>query len=117
MKKALLLFVGLILLAPAAVHAASASVPDPVKGRDWIVMTTQEKEKYLTSAIGFLQAKGIPLQHPAPYYGQALNILVDQKGAEKAFLVDLLTSIIYKDDPRARAVLDKMRKLKKEKSA
>ena len=88
--------------APACKHQS-------IKGSDWLIMTTKEKESFIESEVSFFQAKGIPFRQPFPYYGMAINQLVDMSGAEKAEVGNLLLSIVYKDDPRTHPMIDKMK--------
>ncbi len=107
MKKAFIAVVtGLALLSSVTAFAKDFQ---KITGEDWLLMSGPERVAFLKDALGFLEKKGIPLKHPAPYYGSQLNIWVDQPGANKALALNLLTTIIYKDDARTRPMIDKMR--------
>lgn len=108
-----------LLLTAILLMGASASpqAPKLVTGADWLTMATPEKEAYIISTVGFLEAKGIPFQQPLPFYGMAMNELVLMPGADKADMATLLLSVVYKDDARTRPMIDKMKKSGKEGSA
>ena len=107
----------LLLAAILLIGASDAQAPKLVTGADWLTMATAEKEAYIISTVGFLEAKGIPFQQPLPFYGMAMNELVLMPGADKADMATLLLSVVYKDDPRTRPMIDKMKKSGKEGSA
>jgi hypothetical protein len=108
---------GLILAAFLALGATTAPKKDvpplhkTIKGADWLLMTTKEKEAFLNSEMDFIERKGIPLQRPMQYYGAAINEVLMQPGTDKAEVTTILLSIVYKDDPRTRPMIDKMKRV------
>lgn len=110
MKRATASLLLAVFLCSNSAIAAEQPKPSPVLGADWLIMSPKEKTDYLVIAMKFLSGKGIPLRKPIGYYGQAINLLTDKPGSEKALVLDLLTSIVYKEDPRARPLIDKMKR-------
>lgn len=112
MKKALLLLLAVSLAVSGPAWAAKAKMPDTVDtvtGADWLIMSGDERTAYLAKAMKFLESKGIPLRRNAAFYGSQLNVWCDQPGADKALVINLLTTTVYKDDPRTHTMINKMR--------
>lgn len=109
MKKSFLLTL-ILSLAIVSSTWAGTTAPKHAKGADWLLMSSQEKSDYLSSVIKYFENKGIPFEKPAGFYGSTINTIVDQPGGEKAEVMNLLLSVVYKDDPRSRTLIDKMKK-------
>ena len=94
---------------------ASLVFAEPLKkatGADWLLMSAGEKKDYIQSAMDFLQKRGVPLSKPPGYYGSAINNLTDKPGAEKAEVINLLTSFVYQTEPYTRKAIDQFKKKK-----
>ena len=101
----------LLLLAWQPIFAETAKIQLPPKytGTDWLLMSPHEKEASINSTLSFLKAKGIPIQKPAGFYGAGLNNVVDQPGAEKVEVTNLVTTLVYNSEPLTRGYIDQLR--------
>lgn len=98
-----------IVLCLMALRPAYGAVPKNPTGADWLLMTPEEKVQCVESSVSFLKKKGIPVGQPASYYGAMLNSVVDEPGAEKASITNIVTTLIYKNEPQTRAIIDSLR--------
>lgn len=114
----LVLMVFCAVASPAFAAETPRTLAPPMStGADWLLMTPQEKVQCVNAAVAFLKAKGIPVQRHPGYYGAALNTVVDQPGAEKANITNLVTTLVYKAEPQTRVVIDQLRIKSTKKSA
>jgi hypothetical protein len=111
-KRSRSFLVGLFSLMTALAFAAEAPkilTPPKTTGADWLIMAPQEKVQCVNSAIAFLRAKGIPIEFGGDFYGSALNNVVDQPGAEKTAVINLVTTLVYNKEPQARPMINQLR--------
>jgi hypothetical protein len=91
--------------------AVQPKVQPPKKqtGTDWLLMGPMEKVECVNATVAFLIKKGIPISQTPHIYGALLNSVVDQPGADKADIVNLVTTLVYKNEPQTRPIINQMR--------
>ena len=82
-----------------------------ITGRDWMLMTTEEKGTYIFTAMDVLKAHGVPLSKTPSEYSALINAkLIDDPDTLKTDVTNILATVVRDEEPAAREAIDEISK-------
>ncbi len=83
---------------------------EPVSGRAWLAMSSEEKESAVVHSMADLSERGIVFsRRPEEYGADVEQILKTNPSRQSELLTNLLAAVLYETEPESRAALEGFR--------
>jgi len=107
-KLPLILILANLLILPVL----NAKTFDNVTGQDWLSMSREEKGLFIFKTMEVIRENGVPLNKTPDDYTALIDseLMMGPPAASRAYITNILSSIVYETEPACREALNGLRK-------